>query len=202
MATVPLREPLLREALLARLATETEVHSRIVQELGVGHGSARIDVAVIAQALHGYEIKSDFDTLDRLARQMHAYHRVFDTLTIVTTATFVDQVAALLPSWWGIWVGEMDEAGRVRLRVERLARNHERQEAVSVAALLWRDEAYAFVLETLGPVVKAKVPRGDLYEVLAEQVPLPVIRDRVLRTLRARDALDARTLRQTVPLTI
>jgi hypothetical protein len=35
---------------------------RIIEELGVEHGAARIDIAVINGVLHGYEIKSDRDT--------------------------------------------------------------------------------------------------------------------------------------------
>lgn len=39
---------------------------RIIEELGVHHGTARIDIAVVNGIMHGYEIKSDQDTLQRL----------------------------------------------------------------------------------------------------------------------------------------
>lgn len=194
----PISEAALRQALLAQLARGTS-DGRVVEELGVEHGSARIDVAVLGQWLQGFEIKSDFDSLDRLARQMHAYHRVFDELTLVTTATFAEQAMALLPRWWGILVAE--PGPKLALRELRGALRHERQEAESMAALLWRDEAYAFVMDALGPVVKARAARGELYDVLARNVPLPAIRSRVIETLRGREALKARSLDYTAPVT-
>ena len=38
----------------------------VIDELGLAHASSRIDVAVINGCIHGYEIKSAKDTLDRL----------------------------------------------------------------------------------------------------------------------------------------
>ena len=59
--------------------------------------------------------------------------------------------------------------------------------------MLWRDEAYAFVVDTLGPVVRARATRGDLQEVIAGQIPLAQIRERVLESLRGRVDLRARS---------
>ena len=39
----------------------------VIDELGLAHAKSRIDVAVINGCIHGYEIKSAKDTLDRLA---------------------------------------------------------------------------------------------------------------------------------------
>src|SRR5690349_9488984 len=91
----------IRQAVLTRLRRATP-NAQILEELSIE--GARIDVAVLDQGLTGFEIKSDFDTLDRLAHQIHAYHRVFDTLTLVTTEAFAAQVELLLPMWWGLWV--------------------------------------------------------------------------------------------------
>ncbi|WP_300554835.1 sce7726 family protein, partial [Desulfovibrio sp.] len=55
----------------------------ILDELGVCSGASRVDVAVINGALHGYEIKSDQDTLDRLPQQILSYSRVLDRVTLV-----------------------------------------------------------------------------------------------------------------------
>ena len=44
----------------------------IIHELGVCSGDARIDLAVVNGKLHGYEIKSDADTLKRLPAQAEA----------------------------------------------------------------------------------------------------------------------------------
>lgn len=50
---------------------------RTVDELGINHGDVRADIAVVNGVFHGYEIKSDLDTLNRLPRQAEAYSEVF-----------------------------------------------------------------------------------------------------------------------------
>ncbi|WP_052770006.1 sce7726 family protein [Paenibacillus sp. IHB B 3415] len=50
----------------------------VVDELDVCFGSARVDVAVINGRLHGFEIKSESDNLDRLPSQIEFYSRVFE----------------------------------------------------------------------------------------------------------------------------
>jgi hypothetical protein len=187
-----LTEIAIRTALLAKLRGSLGPSEALIEELGVENGAARVDVALASTNLQGFEIKSDFDTLDRLARQMHAYHRVFDLLTIVTTGTFMKDVEALLPSWWGIWIASAHGNEGVTLLQHRAAHRHNRLDPNSIAALLWRDEAYSFLLEECGPVIKPKAPRHAIYEAIASQVPIDRIRSRVVRALLSRDALQSR----------
>lgn len=196
-----LSERAIRAALVTHLRGQLRASDVLIEELGIEHGSARVDVALASDALVGYEIKSDFDTLDRLARQMHTYHRVFDRLTIVTTEAFVGEVEALLPNWWGIFVAKGTD-NQITLSERRTASAHERQETESIAALLWRDEAYALMLELLGPVVKPKAARHEIYEVLAAQLPRTVVQERVLSTLRARQRTSTYTLPVSSCLTV
>lgn len=190
--TTALTEPAIRMALLAYLRGRLRNEDLLIEELGIEHGAARVDVAQVSDRLLGFEIKSDFDTLDRLARQMHAYHRVFDALSIVTTAAFLDQVEALLPKWWGILLVS-DDGTALTLAEIRPASAHARQEAMSLAALLWRDEAHAFLLEEAGPVVRARATRHEIYEAIAAAVPAAKIRSRVLTALRTREVLRERS---------
>ena len=55
----------------------------MVDELGVCRGQVRIDVAVVNGRFHGYEIKSDRDSLRRLDGQVDLYSKVLDRATIV-----------------------------------------------------------------------------------------------------------------------
>ena len=48
----------------------TAPNTIVVDELGLSHAKARIDVAVINGCVHGYEIKSSLDTLNRLPAQL------------------------------------------------------------------------------------------------------------------------------------
>jgi hypothetical protein len=162
--------------------------AQVIEELGIERGSARIDLALVNGSLIGYEIKSDFDSLDRLANQMHAYHRVFDELSIVTTPQFVLQVEQLLPPWWGILQAVCNDDGAVNLEVVRAPSNNPRQELLSLLSLLWRDEAAALLSKYGANKAKAKLTRSMLYEQLAGLADLSTVRDWVSYTLRHRDA--------------
>jgi hypothetical protein len=65
--TLPTNDAIIRAALKryleGRHAQDDKV--RIIEELGISHGSCRIDIAVVNGMIHGYEIKSDQDTLQR-----------------------------------------------------------------------------------------------------------------------------------------
>ena len=65
---------------------------RIIEELAVCDGEARVDVAVANGRLCGYEIKSDADTLERLALQQKCYDKTFDTVSIVVGEKFKDRI--------------------------------------------------------------------------------------------------------------
>ena len=58
----------IRDALKRELLYEykDDRQTVIIEELGVQHGTSRIDLAVVNGVLHGFELKSDRDTLTRL----------------------------------------------------------------------------------------------------------------------------------------
>ena len=60
-----------------------DTNTLVLDELGLRHGVARVDVAVVNGYLHGFEIKSDSDTLDRLPSQVTIYNAVLDRATLV-----------------------------------------------------------------------------------------------------------------------
>src|SRR4029077_13805561 len=60
------------------------------------------DVAVVNGALDGFELKSDRDRLDRLARQSEIYGAVFDRMTLVVGPRHERQAARMIPDWWGL----------------------------------------------------------------------------------------------------
>jgi pseudouridine-5'-phosphate glycosidase len=74
----------------------------IVEELGLRCGAVRADLAVVNGRLKGYEIKSERDTLTRLARQCEVYSKVFDTVTIVVAERHLHGAVDVVPEWWGI----------------------------------------------------------------------------------------------------
>ncbi len=179
-------ETKLRDALRAHLAQGLLSGSgRIVEELGVERGAARIDVAVITDRLLGYEIKSDRDTFGRLSNQIHAYNRVFDEITLVTGPTLLDDALRLLPSWWGVMTVESDPAG-AELRIVRPPRENPAQDALSIAMLLWKAEAIDMLAVHGGHDVSSRWASTRVHALLAEVVPLESLRRLVAKTLTAR----------------
>lgn len=176
-----LRDRDVRGALIARLEVQHRGEpSLVLSEFGVP--DARVDVAVVNGLLHGVEIKSDADTLERLPRQIEAYGRVFDRVTIVVGQCHLDVTLRTVPDWWGV---ETVTEGPVFAEVRSPEQNPD-QSPPDIAALLWRDEA----LEILASIgcdrgVKSK-PRRVVHQRLADSVSLDTLRDLVRAQLKSR----------------
>lgn len=117
----------------------------VIEEMFVDGYAARVDVAVINGALHGYEIKSARDTLQRLPGQVESYGRVFDAMTLVVAERHLADAQALVPDWWAIAVPAEAPSGP-ELHELRSSGPNPGVDALALAQLLWRDEAIA-VLE-------------------------------------------------------
>jgi hypothetical protein len=113
--------------------------ARVLDELAVCAGDARIDIAVINGKFHGFEIKSEADTLERLKGQVAAYNRVFDTITIICGKNHIDGVTSVIPEWWGIYTATADLGG-VRLEKLRDAKRNTLVDGHALAQLLWKSE--------------------------------------------------------------
>lgn len=156
---------------------------RVLDELGVNHGSARVDIAVVNGVLHGYEIKSDLDTLFRLPMQIEAYNDVFDKVTIVVGINHVHEALGLIPDWWGVALVRHNSEGDLYLSNIREADKNPSVDSVAIARLLWREEALA-ILESIDAArgVKTKT-RSVVYERLASSLDQLTLRQKVRETL-------------------
>ena len=170
-------------------------NTSIIEELGIHNGTSRIDLAVVNGVLHGYELKSDKDTLGRLSEQAIAYSTVFDLITLVVAEQHLCRAAEVAPDWWGITVARM-KYGRLFFRELKLPMRNPCADPVSVAALLWRDEALAF-LEELGAAegVRSK-SKSDVYLKLVKHVGLDELRNRVRERLKERREWRSAWIRQ------
>src|SRR3954470_9343574 len=141
MRDLDIREALRRD-LRARFARDPD--TRIIEELGICQGSIRIDLAVANCLLHGYELKSAADTLERLPAQAAAYSRTFDQVTIVTASRHLELTLRMVPDWWGI-VQANEHCGSLNLEVIRPPHDNPSIDPFAVAQLLWRDEALSLL---------------------------------------------------------
>jgi hypothetical protein len=75
-------------------------------------GDVRADLVAMNGSIHGYEIKSARDTLDRLPRQVDAYGAVFDRASIVVSDRHLNPARAIVPDWWEILLVQCVGGGR------------------------------------------------------------------------------------------
>lgn len=140
----------------------------VVDELGLIHGKNRIDIAVFNGCLHGYEIKSAKDNLDRFPNQLSVYRECLEKLTFVVAPTHLEAVSSMSPQWCGILLAEKGERGGITFSTIRRAQKNPEVSAVSFAHLLWKSEA----IELLGRLGierdKQNVSRSELYKQLSE----------------------------------
>jgi hypothetical protein len=149
-------------------AYRTAPDTIVVDELGLVHAKARIDVAVINGCVHGYEIKSSLDTLNRLPAQLELYSQCLRKLTLVCAPRHVEQIEKIAPEWCGILVAEKGARGAIKFRTVRRTGSNAQIDPVQLAHLLWRPEAVALLSRFESRKKMLNRPRNELYEALAE----------------------------------
>jgi hypothetical protein len=86
----------------------------VAVELGVGRQANRVDLAVIGEATHFYEIKSRRDTLCRLEAQVAAYETVGDFISVVVASKHLNAVLSRVDSHVGV-LEILDFGGRTKV---------------------------------------------------------------------------------------
>ena len=140
----------------------------VIDELGLNHGKCRADIAVVNGHLVGYEIKSDNDSLRRLGLQVESYNAVFDRAFIVVGDRHIDSIQDRIPEWWGVIASSRGPRGAINFSMIRKAQVNRSIDPVSVARLLWRDEAVEILHQRKLPPRELRQPRIVLYKHLAE----------------------------------
>lgn len=163
----------------------TEEDIKIVNEMGIIHGQSRIDVAVIDGILHGYEIKSESDTLLRLSNQIRDYNKVFDRMTIVVQRNYLEKVRSMIPKWWGIMLVTRSKE-EIRIREIRKGRVNPEVDPFALSHLLWRDEALHILKERGLQKGYLSKPRDILYKRICESLSIEEIKFTVNQQLKQR----------------
>lgn len=105
-------------------------------------GTTRADVVHITpDFLHGYEVKGDADTLQRVPNQLRCYGEVYDFVTFVVTERHLPKLLPLLPDWVGVLVAVGEELCR-----HRAARYNATVAPAPLASLLLLEEVKQFLL--------------------------------------------------------
>ena len=175
----------IRNAVRSLVRRTGESTPLVLDEVELRLGAARVDLLVVDHCLHGYELKSDRDTLRRLVTQAPAFSRTLERVTLVLALRHFTSRLLVLPRWWGLITATVVE-NVVELETVRAPRPNPQLDAYGLAHLLRRAEALA-VLRSLGADrgVLSK-PRSAIYRRLAEVQSAPELADAVRHQLRAR----------------
>jgi hypothetical protein len=180
-------DPEIRAALLARLQSchndETDVV--FLHELGLCRGQVFVDLTVVNGALHGYEIKSDRDSLRRLAGQAELYGRVLDRATLVVGSRHVVDAEDAVPRWWGILVVDSSDGG-IRFRERRRGRKNPSRDCRALAELLWLNFALEMLAARDSIRGYRRKPRHQVWDRVCELYNLDEVADAVRALLKAR----------------
>ena len=102
-----------------------DASSVLISELNIDHFQRRADLVLANGRLSAFEIKSERDSLTRLAGQMEVYCRNFESVTVVSSPKFTKKGREQVPTHVGLWevTQSGDEAPKVRvIRQSRLRR--------------------------------------------------------------------------------
>lgn len=188
MITLPTKDIEIRNALKRALLNQYSNHTDIliIEELGLRHGAARIDIALVNGELHGFELKSDSDTLMRLPEQVRLFNTVLDKITLVVGWKHLKSAIKLIPKWWGVKTASKNEEEFISFNDVRAAKINPICESLSIAKLLWKEEALS-ILSEIGKDggVRSKT-RLEIYKRLSESVNFDYLRKRVREHLKVR----------------
>ncbi len=160
-------------------------HLLLLEEFPIYGGDVRADVVAMNGSIHGYEIKSDRDTLARLPRQVDAYGAVFDRASIVVSESHLGPARVLLPDWWEILLVQC-VGGGVCFRCLRRGRPNPSREGRALTALLWKAEARKLLVELGLDAGMRSATMSDMMDKLAENVTVKKLSVLVRQSLLVR----------------
>lgn len=168
-------DPGIREALVEKYLKPhaNRRDSLVIHELGLAHAKRRIDIAVINREIHGFEIKSAKDRLDRLNGQLQVYAQSLHKLTLVVATKHLKRVIKIVPAWCGVIEVLDNPEGRVQLKEVREAARNPSVDPFVLAHLLWRNEVQEILSEYGAQPAVLRAPRAELYKLLVEKTTEP-----------------------------
>jgi len=153
--------------------------------MSICSGEARVDIAVINGKLHGFEIKSEADTLARLDGQVSAYNQIFDTMTIICGENHLDSIKEIVPHWWGIYTAKVS-FGAVQLTRIRFAELNQEVSNRALAQLLWKPELIQLLNQAGIKKGVSSKPCRELWEIVSSTFATPVLQTKVRELLKIR----------------
>ena len=173
--------------------------NRVVNEMEICLGRARIDVAVINGKFWGYEIKSPADSLRRLPQQVECYNRVFDRVTVVVWGDAVDGTMDIVPAWWTVTEARLNRDGDIAFSTIRHGKTNPTPDPEARLQLLWSWELESFARSKGIAPKHLKGGRKAVSAFVASCVSAREIAEHVRNTIRNRPKPPPASPRQSRP---
>lgn len=125
--------------------------------------NSKVDCVIVNGTFTAYEIKSKYDNLDRLLKQLDDYRKVFDKIYVVTDTDKVDRLTHLKDE--GIGLLKLNKNGSISSIFESVS-NKENIDLSTLFDILRRDE-YLFIINKLTKK-KVDVPNSQIYKYAKE----------------------------------
>lgn len=110
----------IRTLLLKRLNSYKNCH--VYEEMTVPSGKARADLVAVNGHITAYEIKSDYDSLNRLTSQIEEYESNFEKNFIVVGEKYSKKVQDIVPNHWGVVIVSGKTHEKLKIRFMRQAK--------------------------------------------------------------------------------
>lgn len=184
-----MRDQIVRQAFHKTIlkSAHDDAETRVVDELGLKNGEIRADIAVLKRKLVGYEIKTENDTLTRLASQVEAYSEVFDKAFIIVSPNHLENARKSIPEWWGIYTITPSKNDSYTFPCIRRAKLNKKQRSFSIAQLLWKTEALEVANVMLRHNIKPKTSKHEVYDVISGTCPSKKLSKIVIKYLKQRE---------------
>lgn len=112
-------------------------------------GDSRIDICRINGSSYAYEIKTEYDTFDRLESQMRDYLKTFEKVYVIVPNTRISEVKSFIPASCGIIGYRIDKNMNVVFSYSRKAKKNTCDLAICIRSLSSVDMSYMLKLLNL-----------------------------------------------------
>ncbi|MGE4314607.1 sce7726 family protein [Acinetobacter sp.] len=110
-----MNEKQIRSCLINHLSKKHDLSNTVfISELFINNFTCRADLVMANGQLSVFEIKSKFDTLERLPTQIENYVSTFENVTVVCAEKHLDKVLKEYESTIGVWL--IDDQGQLTVK--------------------------------------------------------------------------------------
>lgn len=189
---LPTTDAIIRKAFKTRLSRRHagDTNAYIVEELPVGRGDSRVDMAVINGHIEGVEFKSSLDTLARLPRQADRFGTAIEKMTLVVAPNHLEEATKIIPEWWTILETRRGPRDGVSFKRIRQGKRNPNTSAEGYLNLLQREEIVNLLaMHDLDQGVRS-APWLTIANLAIQSIPVKQLSKDVRLILKARAAAE------------